>query len=320
MENLYEIPTDELSMTFRALVKILQEKRWPKATIIRGDKSFLELTRPDGKTMRMHFLTSPDTSYFSGLIATDKLASYHLLEKVGAKQPETWILPRNDLKRKELIEGMLSRHEKIVIKPIDGAHGNGVFTGITLYDEATKAIEANSEASKIIVQEQVFADEPEVRVICIGYKFIAAYARIPAHVVGDGVHTVLELIDIENKTKRTPAYQSNLSYIKKDVAEEYIKKNNIENYIPVKNEKVQVVGVCNTGNGGTMEDVSEKFSPRLRELSEKIAREFELPVIGIDFFGENIIEVNSAPALYHPVDGPASTICVEKYVEMISEI
>lgn len=307
-------------MTFRMLVKILQERGWPKATIIRGDKSFLELTRPDGKTMRMHYLTSPDVSYFSGLIATDKLAAYHLLKKVGAKQPETWILPKDESEQEKLIEKMLAKHEKIVIKPIDGAHGNGVFTGITSLEEARKAIITNREASKIIVQEQIFADEPEVRVICIDYKFVAAYARIPAHVTGDGVHTVLELVDIENKTKRTPAYQSNLSYIKKDVAEEYIKKNNLVNYVPSEGEKIQVVGICNTGNGGTMEDVSEKFPLELRILSEKIAKEFGLSVIGIDFFGENIIEVNSAPALYHPVDGPSSTLCIEKYVDMISKI
>lgn len=301
-------------------MKILQERGWQKATIIRGDKSFLELTRPDGKTMRMHYLTSPDASYFSGLIATDKLAAYHLLKKVGAKQPETWILPKDESEQKKLIEEMLAKCEKIVIKPIDGAHGNGVFTGITSLEEAKKAIEANDEASKIIVQEQIFADEPEVRVICIDYKFVAAYARIPAQVTGDGEHTVPELVDIENRTKRTPAYQSNLSYIKKDAAEEYIKKNDLANYIPSEGEKVQVVGVCNTGNGGTMEDVSEKFPTELRVLSEKIAKEFELAVIGIDFFGENVIEVNSAPALYHPVDGPASTLCVEKYVDMISAL
>ena len=62
------------------------------------------------------------------------------------------------------------------------------------------------------------------------------------------------------------------------------------------------------------------FSGSAKKLSEKIAREFELPVIGIDFFGEDVIEVNSGPSLFYPTGDKSSTICVEKYVEMISKM
>ncbi len=308
-------------MTLSALVKILKERKWPKAMIIRGDKSFLELTRPDGKIMRMHFLTAPETSYFSGLVATDKLASYFLLEKAGAKQPETWVIPQDTKKRAELFAKMIERHGKIVIKPIDGAHGNGVFVGINNAKTAEDAYQKNTEiATRVLVQEQLIADKPEIRAICVDYKFVAAFARIPAQVTGDGEHTVEELIKIENSTFRTPAYKSRLAFIKEDAAARYLEQTGRAKYVPAEGEKVQVVGICNIGNGGTVQDVSGEISEEQKMLSEKIAREFELPVIGIDYFGENVIEVNSAPSLFYPTDDKSATFCVEKYVDMISKI
>lgn len=320
MENLYEIPTTDLSMSLASFVKIIKEKGWPEAKIIRGDRVFLELKRPDGKTLRTHFLTSPKTSYFSGMIASDKLASYFLLEKAGAKQPETWIVPENKEKRTELFLKMIKQYGKIVIKPIGGAHGNGVFVGIDNTKSAEEAYSKDAEGSRVLVQEQLTSSRPEIRVICVDYKFVAGFARIPANVTGDGVHTVSELIKIENETIRTPAYKSDLAYIKEDSAKRYLEQTGKADYVPATGEKVQVMGICNIGNGGTVKDVSAEISEEQKKLSEKIAREFELPVIGIDFFGEDVIEVNSGPSLFYPTGDKSSTICVEKYVEMISKM
>lgn len=320
MENLYEIPATELSMSLKAFVEILKKKGWPKAKIIRGDRVFLELTRPDGEILRTHFLTSPTTSYFSGMIASDKLASYFLLEKAGAKQPETWIVPEDSAKRAELFTRMINTHGKVVIKPIGGAHGNGVFVGIDSAESAEEAYAKDAENSRVLVQEQLVSDKPEVRVICIDYKFVTGFARIPAMVTGDGTHTVSELIKIENETIRTPAYKSNLAFINEDGAKRYLAQTGKAGYVPASGEKVQVMGICNIGNGGTVKDVSKEITEEQKKLSEKIAREFALPVIGIDFFGENVIEVNSGPSLFYPTGDDSATICVEKYVEMISKM
>ena len=78
--------------------------------------------------------------------------------------------------------------------------------------------------------------------------------------------------------------------------------------------------MCNTGRGGTMEDVTETFSEAQRQISEKIARTLDLPVVGIDFLDDYVIEVNSSPALYHPVPGEMSTRCIEKFVDYLEKL
>ena len=321
MENLFEIDPNALPMTLRSAVPILKAHGWKEANVIRGKESFIFATRPDGKKLEFCSGAAPATSYFSGVLADDKLATYHLLQSISIPQPETVVLSRDNYQNE--IKALIKKHGSIVIKPSDGAHGNDVFADLTTYEDALAAndyIYSRNSKTTILAQQQLFSDDPEIRIICIGGKFIAAYARIPAHVTGDGVHTVAELIDIENATIRTEPYRSNLNYIDKKSAEEYFKKHDIKNYIPESGEKVQVVGMCNTGKGGTMVNVTDKIPGTKRQEAEAIAEITHLPVIGIDYFGDHCVEVNSTPGLYHPVDGQASTICVEKWVEYLESI
>ena len=321
MENLFEIDPNTLPMTLRSAVPIFKKRGWKAISLIRGKESFIFATRPDGKNLEFCSCAAPATSYFSGVLADDKLATYHLLQSISIPQPETVVLSRSNYQAE--IKELVKKHGSIVIKPSDGAHGNDVFTDLTTYEDALAAndyIYSRNSKATILAQQQLFSDDPEIRIICIGGKFVAAYARIPAHVTGDGVHTVAELIDIENSTIRTEPYRSNLNCIDKKSAEEYFKKHDIANNIPESGEKVQVVGMCNTGKGGTMIDVTDSIGERQRQEAESIAEVTHLPVIGIDYFGDHCVEVNSTPGLYHPVDGPASTVCVEKWVEYLESI
>ena len=320
MENFFNVPEQDLSLTLRTFRKIIKDHGWTDVSIIRSKEKYIWATRPDGKKIHFCSCGSPATSYFSGVMADDKYSSFCLFQAAGIKQPETIVLSKNDYSTS--LEKLLARYSSIVVKPSDGAHGTDVFVDVTNLEDAKKAAEIifSHRPEAVLAQEQLFSDRPEIRVICIGGAFVAAYARIPATVTGDGKHTVAELIEIENRTIRTAPYQSNLGYIDKSASTEYMKKHNIADMVPSLGEKVQVVGTCNTGKGGTMEDVSDHFPKNLRQDSEKIAKEFDLPVVGIDYFGDYCVEVNSTPALYHPVDGPAATICVEKWVEHLESI
>lgn len=322
MKNLFEIPASALPGTLRHFQKIAKRRGWKKASLIRGSKeSYILAVRPDGKEIRFCSCTVPDASYFSGTLADDKFATYQLLKTAGIKQPETIALSKGAYK--DELKKLLEKHKSIVIKPADGAHGNDVFVGITDYENALKIndyVYARNPESIILAMEQVFADTPEVRVICIDYHFVKAFARIPAQVTGDGTHTVPELVKIENATIRTAPYKSNLAFIDGPASAEYIEKHQLANYVPKSGEKVQVVAACNTGKGGTMIDITDTFSDAKRKESEKIARTMELPVIGIDHFGDYVIEVNSTPALYHPVPGEAAEICIEKWVEYLETV
>ena len=313
MENFFDIDPEGLTMSTRALQKVLKERGWT-ATFLRSTHQYVFAKRQDSKIFRIVGTVPESTSYVAGRIANDKLASYELLKQIGVKQAETEVATLDSVSR------FLSRYGRIVIKPVDGAHGNGITTDITTSEAAIEAIETAkrfSYSGTAIVQEQLDLTGFETRVICIDYKFVEGLSRIPAYVTGDGEHTVSELIDIENTTIRTEPYKSNLAFIDREYAEKYMAEKKNNNYVPDKGEKAQVIKMCNIGRGGTVEDITDSFPEEKRRFAEHIARTIDLPVIGIDFFGDYVLEVNAAPSLYYPLDSPRAYYGVEKLVDYL---
>ena len=75
----------------------------------------------------------------------------------------------------------------------------------------------------------------------------------------------------------------------------------------------------NIGRGGTVEDETDTFPLEKKALAEKIAKTLDLPVVGIDFFGDYVLEVNASPSLYYPLDGPRADFGVEKLVDFLEQ-
>ncbi len=304
-------------MSMRYLRKILKERGWKAEKLCREGQNNLVLTRPDRKVIKIASSTPPTTSVYALRLADDKLMSYELLKGLGVTQPMTVAV-----KTEEDALPILEKYGEIVIKPVDGAHGRGVTTmirSITKVEEAIrKAKKASAGAGLAIAQPQLPPEALERRVICIGYKFVVAIARIPAQVTGDGVRTLKELIALENETIRTVPYQGRLAWINTEMAKQYLGARVDE--VPASGEKVRVIGTCNVGQGGTALDCSDSFSTEERELAERIARAAELPVVGIDFYGDQVIELNACPSLYYPTGDEAEAKAVEAYVEYLASI
>lgn len=304
-------------MSMRFFRKMLKERGWRAEKLCAEGPNNLILTRPDGRQVRVASSTPPTTSVFALRLADNKLMSYELLRGLGAPQPETAAL-RNP----EEAAAFLAKYGKLVVKPADGAHGRGVTVGLTetgqLAEAIRKAEAASPELKLAIMQPQLPPDALEQRVICIGYKFVVAIARIPAQVTGDGEHTLGELIKLENTTLRAAPYQGELAWIDEAAAEKYLGEQ-IQR-VPAQGERVRVVGTCNIGQGGTAEDRSGAFTPAQIELAERVARAAELPVVGIDFYGDQIIELNACPSLYYPTGDAAALKAIAAYIDYLETL
>lgn len=317
MIDYYTVPEDTLPMSMRILRKKLQERGWQAYKLAYDDLNNLILVRPDGKELRIASSTPPTTNVFALRLADNKLASYNLLQQINIPQPETIALhSQEDAKQ------LLDKYGTIVIKPVDGAHGDGVTTGILRLDQVEPAIQKAVEASQLVKvaigQPQLSLDALELRVICINYKFIEAIARIPAHVTGDGKHNLVELIDLENATIRTEPYKSDLAYIDRSMALNFLGERQDE--IPAAGETVRVVASCNLGQGGTVEDYSALISEEMKAMAEKIALAAQLPVIGIDFYDDQVIEFNACPSLYYPTADTTSTKAIDAYIDYLTQL
>lgn len=318
MINYYDLPEESLPMSMRILREVLQERGWKAEKFCAEGLNNLVLTRPDGKQLRVASSAPPTTNAFAMRLADDKLATYAALQTIGIPQPETVAV-----REPEDALPLLQKYGRIVIKPVDASHGHGITMNITDEEQLRNAVEAaitqSTELGYALAQPQLAMKGPELRVICIDYHFIVAIARIPATVMGDGEHTVEELIDLENRTLRAKPYTSNLAYIDRENALAYLGEKAA--YVPAQGEKVQVSAICNVGQGGTVEDHSDRITPEQKAQAELIARTMELPVIGIDYFGDQVIEVNACPSLHYPFSEPEKARrCIEEYVNYLERL
>ena len=303
-------------MSMRVLRETLAQHQWQIHKLYADGPNDLLLTRPDGKIIPIASSTPPTTSVYALHLADDKFATYSLLQSLDVPQPETVLIHQEDEAK-----AFLAQHSPIVIKPVDGAHGRGVTTNITSADQISpafkKAIAGSASQKLALAQAQVQLEADELRVICINYQFVIAVARIPAMVASDGMHTVAELIDLENSTLRATPYTSNLAFIDRDLALPYLGER--ANEIPASGTKVRVSPTCNIGQGGTAEDYSDRISPEVKATAEKIARASQLPVIGIDFYGDYVLEINACPSLYYPINTDPTKV-VKAYVDYLETL
>ncbi len=198
----------------------------------------------------------------------------------------------------------------VVVKPHDGHHGKGVTTDIQNEEELRESFErAQSISEKVIIEQYLTGND--YRILVIDGKFTAAAKRAPAKVVGDGVHTIAELIDIENQNPdRGYGHENVMTRLKvSSVTEHLLDKLNYTMDTVLKDDEIFYLELtANLSTGGSAEDVTDHVHKANRFMAERIAKIVGLDIAGIDMIsptiekpidkvGGAIIEVNAAPGL-----------------------
>ncbi|NDK08750.1 ATP-grasp domain-containing protein, partial [Candidatus Gracilibacteria bacterium] len=181
--------------------------------ILQANKNFYVI-RGNGKEVYFKSNDFGGNTALGYKISDDKELTTIILDKNGYKTPKSIYIGKKDLKYFNIEKTSLGF--PLVTKPIDQGHGNGVTVGIESKDELNYGIkESLKYGDHFIIQE--FIKGEEYRILVIGDKVILGIKRIPAHIIGDGVHTIKELIEIENKNPlRGKGYESSLTYIEID--------------------------------------------------------------------------------------------------------
>ena len=101
----------------------------------------------------------------------------------------------------DLAETIKSIGYPIVLKPLDGNHGKGASINVINWKDAVLGLEYAQKYSRRVIVER-FITGYDFRVLVIDNKIVAAAQRVPAHVVGDGINSIEELIKIVNADPR----------------------------------------------------------------------------------------------------------------------
>lgn len=97
----------------------------------------------------------------------------------------------------------------VVLKPKDGSLGKGVYSNLKnkkALQDALDNLRSEFDYSEYMVEKYIHGKE--YRVYVVGSEIVGVINRIPANIVGDGVHTIKTLIDIKNEDKKKNPYLS----------------------------------------------------------------------------------------------------------------
>lgn len=244
------------------------------------------------------------TSNMAVELACDKEACRNFLKEISVPVAEGDVVQSVD----ELKLAVKSVGFPLVVKPVSGNQGRGVTTNIKTEKDAVAAFESASKISERVIVEH-YISGLDYRLLTIDGKFVAAAKRTPAHVVGDGISTIQQLINIVNEDSgRGEDHDNILTKIKIGHSATSIlsqKGYTLDTVLP-KDETLFLDYAANLSKGGTAEDVTDEVHPEIAMMAARIGRMVGIDICGIDVMastlekplrdtGGIVLEVNAAP-------------------------
>ncbi|MGE5473429.1 MAG: cyanophycin synthetase [Ignavibacteriales bacterium] len=255
------------------------------------------------------------TSSIAVDIACDKQLTKIMLDEISIPTPRGQVC----LSYEEAVISAKEISYPVVVKPKSGNKGKFVFLEIYNENDLEHAFNQALNFDKEVIIEK-FITGKDYRLLIVDGKFVAAAERIPAHVVGDGTHTIKELIDLTNRNVlRGEDHEKPLTKIKIDEnLYKMIDKQDMNiSLIPESGKIVRLRGTANLSTGGEAHDCTNLVHPKNIYLAESAAKTIGLHIAGIDMIIPDIskpiekdygaiVEVNAAPGIrmhLHPTYG-----------------
>jgi cyanophycin synthetase len=292
----------ELGPSTKAIVDAAERRGIPWTRI--GDDSLIRLGH--GRHARRIQATTTDRTSIIGVDAAgNKALTKRLLHDAGLPAPRGCVVRT----REDAAACINTLELPLVIKPIDGNQGRGVSLNLMVPDQLREAFDLASEISPDVIVEEMYHGN-DYRVVIVNGRMIAAAQRIPAHVWGDDVHTIRELIEIANHDpRRGDDHEKPMTKISADPLVLTLLKRHGRTLddVPRQGEMVLLRESANLSTGGLAKDITDDVHPTVQRLCERAARVIGLDVCGIDLVVPDIgtpidgrggiVEINAAPGI-----------------------
>ncbi len=253
---------------------------------------------------RIQATVTSRTRHIAVEIAQDKQLTASLLERAGLP------VPRHERARNADDAVSIARRlgYPVVVKPMDLSHGRGVALNLTDEAQVRDAFDKAYDLSSYVLVES-YCPGNDHRVLVVDGNVVAVAERVPGHVVGDGTHTIGELVKIVNSDpRRGVGHEKVLTQIEIDHQAERLLAQAGHTLDTVLTAG-QVFALRSTGNlstGGTAVDKTDVIHPDNADIAVRAAKVVGLDVCGIDLIcrdisqsvrehGGVIVEVNAAP-------------------------
>ncbi len=290
-------------------------KRGIEVDVLDWDDNFIRLKKGDKvEYIKQATKTSVD-SYIVPLIMENKEITKSILKEHDINVPASVTVNHID-KALSIYSDYIGKN--IVIKPKSANFGEGVsiIKGLKSKKEYITAIkEALNYGTHAMIEEYIHGKE--YRFLVVTDEVLAVLYRVPANVVGDGIHNIKELVSEKNRSPmRGKGYVTPLEKINMGSAE----KNNLTSqmkdiyYVPKDGEIVYLRENSNISTGGDSIDFTDGVHEQYKKIAINSAKAVDAKICGVDMIiqdvkakpnknNHNIIELNFNPVIY-PHDFP----------------
>jgi cyanophycin synthetase len=253
---------------------------------------------------RIQATITSETRHIAVEIASDKEETNRILADLGLPVPRQYLV----YSERAAIRAAERIGYPVVVKPLNANHGRGVSTDMQDRDSVAHAFRQAREHSRGILVES-FIRGMDHRMLVINGELIAVAKRVPGHVVGDGQHSITELIDLENSDpRRGIGHEKVLTRLELDEQARRLLENAelTEDSVLPEGEIFFLRTTGNLSTGGKAIDLTDVVHPENREMAVRAAEAIGLDVAGVDFLtpditrsykevGGAICEINAAP-------------------------
>ena len=268
-----------------SLVKAAEERNIPWLRL--NDQSLVQLGHGRFQ-QRIQATVTGKTSHIAVELASDKEETNKILGSLGLP------VPRQELVQS--VEGAQSAARRlgfpVVTKPYNGNHGRGISIRLTSPEEVAEGFAKAREHSRSVIVE-TFLEGDDHRLLVVNGELVAATRRTPGHVVGDGEHTIAQLVEeVNTDPRRGVGHEKVLTKLELDAQADMMmaRMEMTAASVPEKDRIVYLRSTANLSTGGTATDVTDIIHPDNRDMAIRAIRAIGLDVGGVDFLSTNIAE------------------------------
>ena len=262
------------------------------------------------KQRRIQAAETDRTSALAESIAQDKELTKTLLQSAGVPVPAGRPVTSAEDAWAAACEIGIENGCPVVVKPQDGNQGKGVTVNLTTREGVEAAYAAAFRISDDVLVER-FLPGQDHRILVVGNKLVAAARREPPTVIGDGVRSVRQLVDLVNSDpRRGEGHATCLTKIRfDDIALARLAEDGLTaDSIPARGQRVILRNNANLSTGGTATDVTDDVHPDFAARAIAAAQMVGLDLAGVDIVCSDvlrpleeqnggIVELNAAPGL-----------------------
>jgi D-alanine-D-alanine ligase-like ATP-grasp enzyme len=312
--------------TTRLLIMLYNEGKLPNIASIEVEPSYGHVGRIVYRNGQIRLYRGGRTginAHGSSLIAKDKGYSKYFLRSLGYVTPDWATFITEDYAQR--INMMLQTRGKTAdetpeealayvkndigypcyLKPNEGSQGRGVYRCETDDDVMVAIEDFRQQKVDVFILEKAI-NLPDYRVVIFDGECVAAYARRPLAIIGDGQRSIAHLLDDLRQAGIKQERKMLVDLSDTRIQAHIRKAGYTPDSILSKGDRLQLHDVANLSLGGAMEDYSDKIHPHWKTLCAHITRDMGLRLCGIDLAcGDitqanadySIIEINASPGL-----------------------